>query len=97
MATLDAAVPVASAPRRPWVVTDFAGSQPIAAISFLFILALAFASIFADYVAPYDPLALDFENILTAPSAAQWFGTDDFGRNIFSRVIYGARTALVIA
>ncbi len=96
MATLDTAVPVASAPRRPWVITDFAGSQPIAAISFLFILALAFASIFADYVAPYDPLALDFENILTAPSAAHWFGTDNFGRDIFSRVIYGARTALVI-
>src|SRR5262249_8051366 len=63
MAAADTAL-AARAPRRPSVILDFAKSQPIAALSFLFILALVFSSTFADYVAPYDPLALDFENIL---------------------------------
>src|SRR5262249_46255185 len=88
MATLDTALPTAARPpRRPSVLLDFAGSQPIAALSFLFIIALALASALADVVAPYDPLGLDFENILTAPSAAHWFGTDNFGRDVFSRVL----------
>jgi peptide/nickel transport system permease protein len=88
------------APRRSLLRTpailDFARAQPIAALSLLFIVVLVFASAFADIVAPYDPLALDFENLLTGPTAAHWFGTDNFGRDIFSRVLYGGRTALVI-
>lgn len=89
-----ASMPAASG--RPSVIPDFARSQPIAALSFLFIIALAFASAFAHLVAPYDPLALDFANILAAPTPEHWFGTDNFGRDIFSRVLYGGRTALVI-
>lgn len=85
-----------AAPGRPSVILDFLRSQPIAALSFLFIAALALASAFADFAAPYDPLALDFANILAAPNAEHWFGTDNFGRDIFSRVLYGGRTALVI-
>jgi peptide/nickel transport system permease protein len=96
MAVADTTVVAARAPRQPSVILDFSKSQPIAALSLLFIILLALASAFADYVAPYDPLALDFESILAAPSAAHWFGTDNFGRDIFSRVLYGGRTALVI-
>lgn len=98
MATLDTALPTtaARAPRRPSVILDFARQQPIAALSFLFIIALALASALADFVAPFDPLNLDFANVLAAPSAEHWFGTDNFGRDIFSRVLYGGRTALVI-
>jgi peptide/nickel transport system permease protein len=81
---------------RTPAILDFARLQPIAALSLLFIVVLVFASAFADIVAPYDPLALDFENLLTGPTAAHWFGTDNFGRDIFSRVLYGGRTALVI-
>lgn len=91
-----ATAPVARAPRRPSVMLDFAAAQPIAALSLVFIIALALAAAFADYVAPYDPLALDFESILAAPTAAHWFGTDNFGRDIFSRVLFGGRTALII-
>jgi len=47
-------------------------------------------------VAPYDPLDIDFSAILTAPSAEHWFGTDAYGRDILSRIIFGSRTALVI-
>jgi peptide/nickel transport system permease protein len=97
MATLDTALPTAArGPRRPSVILDFAKQQPIAALSFLFIIALALASALADFVAPFDPLNLDFANVLMAPTAEHWFGTDNFGRDIFSRVLYGGRTALVI-
>jgi len=52
--------------------------------------------IFAERVAPYNPVDIDFAGILTAPSWEHWGGTDAFGRDIFSRIIYGSRTALVI-
>jgi len=84
------------APRRPSTLLGFVRSQPVAALSLLFIIALSLASAFADFVAPYDPLSLDFASVLAPPSAEHWFGTDNFGRDIFSRVIYGGRTALVI-
>jgi peptide/nickel transport system permease protein len=96
MAVADTTVVATRAPSRSSVILDFSKDQPIAALSLLFIILLALASAFAEYVAPYDPLALDFEQILAPPTAAHWFGTDNFGRDIFSRVLYGGRTALVI-
>jgi peptide/nickel transport system permease protein len=97
MAVADAPLSAAHRePRRPSVILDFSRQQPIAALSLLFILLLAGASAFAPWVAPYDPLELDFANLLAGPTAAHWFGTDNFGRDIFSRVLYGGRTALVI-
>ena len=47
--------------------------------------------------APYDPLAQDLHHRLQGPSAAHWFGTDKLGRDLFSRVMYGARISLPIA
>jgi peptide/nickel transport system permease protein len=97
MAVADAPIPTAyREPRRSSVILEFAKSQPVAALSLLFIILLALASAFAHLVAPYDPMALDFESVLAPPTAAHWFGTDNFGRDIFSRVLYGGRTALVI-
>lgn len=46
---------------------------------------------------PYDPVALDFKQRLIAPSAAHWFGTDQFGRDVLSRVVLGGRGSLLIA
>jgi peptide/nickel transport system permease protein len=85
-----------AAPKRYPVILDFASAQPLAAASILFIAALIVGGVFADAIAPYDPLALDFGNLLMPPSADHWFGTDNFGRDIFSRILYGARTALSI-
>ena len=48
------------------------------------------AAVFAPVIAPYDPITQDLTLRLNAPSASHWFGTDNFGRDIFSRVIYGA-------
>lgn len=53
-------------------------------------------ALFADFIAPYDPQVVDFSQLLQPPSANHWMGTDEFGRDVFSRVIYGGRTALFI-
>lgn len=55
-----------------------------------------FAAIFADVLAPYDPLAIDIRNRVSPPSAEHWMGTDHLGRDVLSRVIYGARISIQI-
>ncbi len=95
MAVAEAPIPV-SVPKRPSVILDFIKQQPIGAFSLFFIICLAVASIFAHVAAPYDPTTLDFGAMLQPPSTEHWFGTDDYGRDIFSRVLYGGRTALTI-
>jgi peptide/nickel transport system permease protein len=57
---------------------------------------MAVCAVFAPWVAPYDPLTVDYTAMLAAPSAEHWLGTDSFGRDVLSRVIYGSRTALAI-
>ena len=57
---------------------------------------MMFAGIFSELVSPYDPLTIDCASLLSAPSWEHWCGTDAFGRDICSRLIYGSRTALVI-
>jgi peptide/nickel transport system permease protein len=81
-------------PRGP--IAEFALQQPLGAISFVIIVAMMFAGIFSEWVAPYDPLQIDFAAILAPPSWEHWCGTDAYGRDICSRLIYGSRTALVI-
>lgn len=56
----------------------------------------AFVAICADFLAPYSPEKSDYRSILMPPSAAHWFGTDAFGRDIASRIIYGTRVSLRI-
>jgi len=95
--TTIAAPAEATAPRKPRpVVLEFMRQQPLGAVSFVIIVAMMFAGVFAELVAPYDPLTIDFAGILAAPSWEHWTGTDAFGRDTFSRIIYGARTALII-
>ena len=53
-------------------------------------------AIFAPYVTPYDPYEIDLNNRFLKPSLNHWFGTDMFGRDLFTRVIYGARISLAI-
>ena len=65
-------------------------------MSFIIICLMMFAGIFCTLVAPYDPLTIDFASILAPPSWSHWCGTDAYGRDICSRLIYGSRTALVI-
>jgi peptide/nickel transport system permease protein len=61
------------------------------------ILALmTLAAIFAERLAPYDPVSGDFLAVLQPPGASHLLGTDSFGRDVFSRIVYGARTALLV-
>jgi peptide/nickel transport system permease protein len=84
------------AARQRSSLMEFARQQPLGAVSFVIIFMMMFAGIFSPLVAPYDPLDIDFAQILAAPSWEHWCGTDAFGRDICSRLIYGSRTALVI-
>ncbi len=86
----------AVATRQPNVLLEFTRQQPLGAVSFVIIFLMMFAGLFSPLVAPYDPLEIDFASILGAPSWEHWCGTDAYGRDICSRLIYGSRTALVI-
>lgn len=68
--------------------------KPLAMIGLIMVGALILAAIFADLIAPYDPLKPDFGAILQAPSSSYWLGTDEIGRDVLSRVIHGARASL---
>jgi peptide/nickel transport system permease protein len=57
---------------------------------------VALAAVLAPWIAPYDPMALKVLDRLQSPRAAHWFGTDELGRDVFSRVIFGARYSLLI-
>ncbi len=73
---------------------DTLRKKPLGAASAALIALLVLTAIFADVMAPYDPLAPGPEIRLSAPSRAHLFGTDDIGRDVLSRVIYGARISL---
>jgi len=70
--------------------------QPIGVFGFALVALLSLLAIFAEFVAPYDPELIKFSDMHEAPSLEYWFGTDQFGRDILTRVIFGARTALAI-
>jgi len=77
-------------------LVDFVYTQPVGAVSLIIIVAMFVAGVFAPYIAPYHPLDVDYFAILAAPSVEHVAGTDAFGRDVFSRIIFGARTALII-
>lgn len=85
-----------SPPRQPSRILGFIRAQPLGAAGLIVILIMAIAAILAERIAPYDPEAIDFVSMLSAPSMEHPFGTDAFGRDILTRIIYGARTALTI-
>ena len=80
----------------PLQLIDMIRRQPLASAGGLVVLLMIFATIFADFLSPYDPEAASWVNQLTPPSAEFWLGTDAFGRDILTRIIYGARTALFV-
>jgi peptide/nickel transport system permease protein len=61
----------------------------------MIVLIFVVCGLFAPLIAPYDPYKNDLMNVLMPPSAEHWFGTDELGRDLFSRVVYGARISLV--
>ncbi len=83
-------------PRRRHPAVQFMLHQPLGAAGLVFIVVMALVAVFAPLVTPYDPLTVDYGGMLAAPSWQHWMGTDSFGRDVFSRIIYGARTALAV-
>jgi len=73
------------------------GAQIITGIAASVLLMLAFLAVFADWIAPYDPLRQSLMEALQWPSTAHWLGTDDLGRDVLSRLIYGCRIAAIAA
>jgi peptide/nickel transport system permease protein len=74
----------------------FARQRPLGAVGAIIIGIMIAAALLAGFVSPYDPLATDYAKMLQTPSSFHWFGTDSFGRDVFTRIIYGSRTALWI-
>src|SRR4029453_10098568 len=73
------------------------GENKVTAFAFGLLVVILFAAFFGPYVVPYDPLASDTAQALKPPSASHWFGTDQIGRDIFSRVVVATRLDLFIA
>jgi peptide/nickel transport system permease protein len=78
------------------VVADFCRQRPLGAVGAVLIVLIVVLGAASGWLAPYDPLAVDYSAMLAAPSSAHWLGTDAFGRDVLSRIIYGARTALTV-
>ena len=87
-----------AAPRARWIAaaTHFVRHRPLGAIGAAIILLMVALAATAGYIAPFNPLENDYAAMLAAPSAEHWLGTDAFGRDVFSRIVYGSRTALMV-
>ncbi len=68
----------------------------LAVVGLAIVLAFFILSILTPYIAPYDPSTIDVDNILAAPTARHLFGTDDLGRDVFTRMLYGAGISLKV-
>src|SRR5712671_2331753 len=90
-----AAEPTATA--ATWaVIRDFARRRTLGAVGAAVVVVMIVVGVFAGLLAPYGPLAVDFGAMLSKPGAAHWLGTDAFGRDVLSRLIFGSRTALMV-
>ena len=83
-------------PKRPNALWQFVKDQPLGMIGLLIITVYVAFAFCARWIAPFDPEAIDFTAMLTRPGETHWFGTDQYGRDVFSRIVYGARTALAV-
>ncbi len=94
---IDAPTEAATQPKsRAARLLELARRQPVGAVGGAIVVAMFVMAVFADVIAPYDPVANHYDRMEMAPNLANLLGTDQFGRDIFSRIIYGARTALLV-
>ena len=93
-ATASATVPYPSRVLRR--VSGHARNNPLAAAGVVLVIVFVVLAVFASFIAPQDPAVVDLPARLTPSSHAHWFGTDELGRDILSRVIYGARISMLV-
>jgi peptide/nickel transport system permease protein len=80
-----------------WVLLrQFVTQNPLGAAGAVVVIVMILMAIFAEAVTTYDPTANNFGEMLERPSAEHWLGTDQYGRDLFARIVYGARTALLV-
>lgn len=94
-------VAVAPQTRSLWVslpsrIVRFSRRQPLGAFSAVVLVVLVLSAALADVIVPYDPIRNNVGPSLEGPAATHLFGTDHFGRDVFSRIVYGARTSLYV-
>ena len=75
---------------------EFIRQRPLGTAGAVLILLMLFTAAFADRIAPYDPIEIRFADLLQPPSFEHLLGTDPFGRDVFSRIVFGSRTALAV-
>lgn len=108
--TTDPVVPdLSEMPEEELAQADFVKSQgfwrttlqrllrhPVGRIGLIIVIILVIMAVFGPSLSPYDPNAMDFTNRFSPPTLDHPFGTDDFGRDTFSRILYGARISLMV-
>jgi peptide/nickel transport system permease protein len=92
----EASAPLARRETFAESVVKFIRTKPLGAAGAFVILAMLFLAVFAEVLAPYDPYQADYGAQFLGPRASHWFGTDEFGRDVLSRIMFGARIALFV-
>ncbi len=77
-------------------VAGNARHNPLAAVGCVLVVVFVIFAVFAPWIAPQDPAAISLPARLDPPSRAHWFGTDELGRDLLSRTIYGARISMLV-
>jgi peptide/nickel transport system permease protein len=77
-------------------IVRFIRSKPLGAAGAVLLILLLISAVFADFIAPYDPILQDVPYRLRPPDESFWFGTDIYGRDMFSRIVFGARISLYV-
>jgi peptide/nickel transport system permease protein len=92
------ALPLQRTRATPWLgaAWRFARRKPLGAVGGLLLLVIVFTAVFAPVIAPFDRLEFHPADVYTPPNTTYWMGTDNNGRDIFSRVVYGARISLQV-
>ena len=77
-------------------ILSWVRQKPLGAAGAIIVLGMLLVALLAPVIAPYDPVRNAFDRMHVPPSTAHWFGTDQFGRDVLSRLVYGARTAMLV-
>ena len=96
---LEVVVPARAGRARPSLVTvlaRFCRKKPLGAAGGVLMLIMTVTAVFADVLQTHDPIATDAAQTLAPPSRAHWLGSDHLGRDIYSRIVHGARVSLIV-
>jgi peptide/nickel transport system permease protein len=96
MAITSTPISAPALPKQANPIIAFVKAQPLGAFGVVVIAVYIVCAVASNWLAPYDPEAVDFAAMLGPPGREHWFGTDQYGRDVLSRIMYGTRTALAV-